>query len=84
MSGTIVKVTITATYVQPDGSSWQWVGGLLRRRQYEKDLALSGISLLVSAAYAISAAKRLGFWGVVFFVAIWVTVFLWARSRNKF
>jgi hypothetical protein len=49
----------------------------------KKQIALLGIILLISAAYAISAAKRLGVWGGVFFAFVWVAVFLWARSRKK-
>jgi hypothetical protein len=49
----------------------------------KKQIALLGVILLISATYAISAAKRLGFWGGVLFVSIWVTVFLWARSHKK-
>jgi hypothetical protein len=49
----------------------------------KKQIALLGIILLISTAYAISAAKRLGFWGLVFFIFIWIAVFVWARSRKK-
>jgi hypothetical protein len=49
----------------------------------KKQIALLAIVLLISAAYAISAAKRLGFWGLAFFVVVWVAVFSWARSRKK-
>jgi hypothetical protein len=49
----------------------------------KKQIALLVIIFLISAAYAISAAKRLGFWGVVFFIFVWIAVFVWARSRKK-
>jgi hypothetical protein len=51
-------------------------------KNMKKQIALLGIIFLISAAYAISAAKQLGFWGGVFFVFVWVSVFLWARSRK--
>jgi hypothetical protein len=49
----------------------------------KKQIAVLAIVLLISAAYAISAAKRFGFWGLAFFVVVWVAVFSWARSRKK-
>jgi uncharacterized protein (DUF58 family) len=53
------------------------------QKRMKKQIAFLAIILLISAAYAISAAKRLGFWGVALFVFIWVAVFSWARSRKK-
>ena len=53
------------------------------QKRMKKQIALLAVILLISAAYAISAAKRLGFWGVVFFAFVWVAVFSWARSRKK-
>jgi hypothetical protein len=49
----------------------------------KKQIALLATILLISTAYAISAAKHLGFWGLAFFVVVWVAVFSWARSRMK-
>jgi hypothetical protein len=49
----------------------------------KEQIALLGIILLISTAYAISAAKRFVFWAEAFFVFVWVTVFLWARSSKK-
>jgi hypothetical protein len=49
----------------------------------KKQIALLAITLLISGAYAISAAKRLGFWGLALFVLVWVAVFSWARSRKN-
>ncbi len=53
------------------------------QKRMKKQIASLAIILLVSTAYAISAAKRLGFWGLAFFVFVWVAVFSWARSRKK-
>jgi hypothetical protein len=49
----------------------------------KKQIALLVITFIISAAYAIYAAKRLGLWGIVFFVFVWIVVFVWARSRKK-
>jgi hypothetical protein len=49
----------------------------------KKQIALLVIIFLISASYAIFAAKRLGFWGVVFFIFVGIAVFVWARSRKK-
>jgi len=49
----------------------------------KKQIALLGIILLISAAYAVSAARRIGFWAGILFVIVWVAVFSWARSRKK-
>jgi len=49
----------------------------------KKQIALLGIILFISAAYAILAAKQLGCRGLAFFVFVWIAVFMWARSRKK-
>lgn len=49
----------------------------------KKQIALLAIILLISTAYAISAAKRFGFWGIAFYLVVWVAVFSWERSRRN-
>jgi len=49
----------------------------------KKQVALLVAILVVSIAYAIHAEKVLGFWGLGFFLVVWIAVFWWARSRQK-
>ena len=52
-------------------------------RVTKKQWALLIFSVFVSTAYAVYAAKRLGFWAAALYITVWMAVFWWARTRKR-